>query len=442
MRMFGSRRDQLAAGLEDGVVILPAADAPFKSNDVEHEYHQDPDFWYLTGFGEPGALAVLMPRHETQRFVLFVRPREPEKEIWTGRRAGPEGAVRDFGADAAYPASEFDSRLPGLLVGSNRLYYRLGRNESLDRRVLAALEEARRMTRKNGVAPSEIVDPAVLVHEMRLRKSPEEIALLRRACEISCEAHRAAMSACRPGMSEYQLEAILEYVFRRSGSAGPGYPSIVGGGENATVLHYSTNGAPIAPGDLVLIDAGCEWSYYNADITRTFPASGRFTPPQRAVYELVLKAQQDAIATIRPGVPFETYHDRAVRVLTEGLVQLGLLAGPPDTLIEQEVYKRFYPHGTGHWLGIDVHDAGRYRLDGQSRLLEPGMVLTVEPGLYVRADDKEAPEEYRGIGVRIEDDVLVTDSGHEVLTSALPRSVEELEALVGSGTAPVVQTID
>jgi Xaa-Pro aminopeptidase len=418
-----------------GVAIFPSAPVRVKSNDVEHEYHQDPDLYYLCGFGEPDSVGVLMPSHPEHPFVLFVRPRDPDKEIWTGRRAGPEGAVRDYGANVAFPIGELESRLPSFIENAPRLYYRIGHNRGFDEKVLAALEDVRSRSRTGVQAPSEIIDPGKILHEHRLVKGPDEIEHLRRACEISCKAHRAAMAACSPDIHEYELEAVIEYVFRRSGSTGPGYPSIVGAGANATILHYSTNHGPITKSDMVLIDAGCEWQYYTADITRTFPADGRFDRDQRDLYEIVLEAQLAAIDEVRPGVPFQAYHDRAVRVLTEGMVRVGLLEGDVAELIEKDAYKRFFPHRTGHWLGMDVHDVGLYQLEGQSRRLEPGMVLTVEPGLYIQPDDGEAPERFRGIGIRIEDDVLVTEEGREVLSADAPKTIEDVERAVAQNRA-------
>jgi Xaa-Pro aminopeptidase len=429
--MFESRREEFLKAIRPGVAILPSPPAPVKSNDVEHEYHQDSDLYYLTGFEEPGTVAVFLPGHAEHPFVLFVRPRDRELEIWNGRRAGPEGAVRDFGAKAAFPIDQLVAKLPELILNSSRIYYRMGRDPEMDRVVLGAMDEARRRTRKGGTPPGEIVDPTSLLHESRLLKSAEEIALLRKACEITCEAHTAAMRICRPGVHEYELEAEIEAVFRRRGSAGPGYPSIVGRGANATILHYIANTDRVGERDLVLVDAGCEWRYYNADVTRTFPASGRFSREQRELYDLVLEAQLAAIAEVRPGVPYENMHKTAVRVLSEGFVKLGLLSGDPGEIVETERFRRFYPHGTGHWLGLDVHDAGLYKLGDVSRPLAAGMVLTVEPGIYVQPDDLEAPEKYRGLGIRIEDDVLVTASGCDVLTAGAPKTAQEVEAAVG-----------
>jgi len=431
--VFEARRKRFLESIGRGVAIFPAAPVRNRSNDVDHEFRQDSDFHYLTGFPEPEAVALLTALHPEHRYVLFVRPRDREKETWNGRRAGAEGAVAKYGADAAFTIDQMDEVLPKYLENVERLHYRLGRQPEFDARVLGWIGKIRAAVRTGVSAPTEIVDPAVALHEMRLIKSPADLALLRRACEISAEAHVAAMRACRPGMNECELEAVVEYVFRRYGAASPAYPSIVGAGANGTILHYTENDAPVKDGDLVLIDAGCEYQGFSADITRTFPAKRVFSRPQRAIYELVLSAQLAALGEVRPGARFEDYHNRALRVLVEGLVALGLLDGPPDEAIANETYKRLYMHRTGHWLGADVHDVGRYLIDGASRPLEPGMVLTVEPGLYIDEDDAKAPAEYRGIGVRIEDDVLVTATGHEVLTGGVPKTVGEIESLMAKG---------
>jgi Xaa-Pro aminopeptidase len=428
-----ARRKRFLEAIGQAAVVLPAAPVRNRSNDVDHEYRQDSDFHYLTGFPEPEAVAVLSNVHPEHRYVLFVRPRDREKETWNGRRAGEEGAVATYGADASFPIDRLDELLPRYVENVPRLYYRLGRDRAFDDRMLGALDKVRAAVRTGVTAPDEIVDPARILHEMRLIKSPEDQHLLREACRISSEAHVAAMRSCRPGMNEHELEAIVEFIFRRSGAAGPGYPSIVGAGANATILHYTENNCIAREGDLVLIDAGCEYQGFNADITRTFPAGGVFSKPQREIYELVLDAQKQAIEEVRPGALFEAYHERAVRVLVEGLLRIGLLQGAADELIASEGYKRFYMHRTGHWLGADVHDVGRYKLNGVSRKLEPGMVLTVEPGLYIAEDDETVPAAYRGIGVRIEDDVLVTAGGREILTAGAPKTITEIEATMSLG---------
>ena len=431
--MFAARRKRFAEAIGSGVAVFASPAPAVRSNDTEYDYRTDSDILYLSGFEEPETVLVIAPAREGGRTVLFVRPKDPARELWEGRRAGPEGAQRDYGVDAAFPIAELDEKLADMLGNAPALYYRLGRNRAFDDRLFRIFDTVRGRYKKGIHPPTRIVDPAEILHEQRLVKSPEEIALLRRAAEITGEAHTAAMRACRPGMGEWELEALIEFVFRRSGSPAPGYSSIVGSGENATVLHYATNQMRVGEGDLVLVDAGCEWGGYTADVTRTFPASGRFTAPQRTLYELVLDAQKAAIAEIRPGAPSDAFHKRAVRVLTEGMFRLGLLAGNIDEVIENEGYKRFYPHGTGHWLGLDVHDVGRYRTGDAVRTFEPGMVVTVEPGFYVQPDDAAAPAEFRGLGVRIEDDLLVTRDGTEILTSSAPKEVADLERVVGSG---------
>ncbi len=425
-REFADRRKALMCRLEGGAALFAAAPETIRNNDVHNEYRQDSDLWYLSGFGEPEAVLLLRPGKEPDA-VMFVRPRDRAKEVWNGFRAGPEGVVERFGIPKAHPLEDIEKELPKYLEGFGRLYYRMGRDHAFDRRVLGWLEPFRSPRLKLGAGPVDIMDPAATLHEMRLVKAPEELRALREAGRISAEAHTAAMRVCAPGMHEYELEAVVEYVFRRSGSARLGYPCIVGAGINSTILHYNDNCAPIRDGELVLIDAGCEVDYYTADITRTWPANGRFTKPQRAVYEVVLEAQLAAIECCRTGRRFDEVHDVATRCLVEGMVRLGLLTGSVDTLISESKYKRLYMHRTSHWLGLDVHDVGRYATGDGARMLEPGQVLTVEPGIYVAHDDQESPAEYRGIGVRIEDDVLVTGANPEVLTAGVPKSVAELE---------------
>lgn len=415
-----------------GVAVFPAAPARVRSNDTEYRYRPESDLFYLTGFAEPEAVAVLAPEHPEHKFVLFVRPRDPEREVWDGKRAGVDGAVAEYGADAAFPISELDAKLPEYLDGRDRLFYRLGRDEEFDLRVIRMLNSYRTTRRAKGPGPSSILDPGEIVHEMRLIKSEADLALMRRAIEISADAHRAAMAAARPGMYEYELEALIEYTFRRSGASGPSYTSIVGSGPNATTLHYVDNSRRIGENELVLVDAGAEYGLYAADITRTWPASGRFTAEQRAIYELVLEAQVGAIAMASPGVTMQAIHDFCVRTIAQGLVRLGLLAGPVESAIEDGAYKKFYMHKTGHYLGMDVHDVGKYRDGEEWRSLAPGMVMTVEPGVYISEDCAEVEERWRGIGVRIEDDVLITDAGCEVLSARAPKAVDEIEALVGT----------
>lgn len=424
--VFGERRAQLLSRMGASVLVLFSAPLSIRNNDVEHEYRQDSDFFYLTGFDEPEAVLVLSGVHPDQ-FVLFVRPRDPERETWDGPRAGLDGAKSDFGAKASFKIAELDEKLPDYLENAERLYYRLGRYRGEDDRVLAAIDRTRPRARRGSVYPTEIVDPAVLLHEMRRLKDPREIALMQRAVDITRDAHLAAMAATRPGAREYEIEAILRREFRRRGSERPAYEPIVGSGPNATVLHYRKNDREMHEGDLLLIDAGCEYGYYASDVTRTFPVSGVFTAPQRKVYELVLRAQEESIRATRPGTTLDEIHAVSVRIITEGLVAIGLCQGPVDDAVKEERYKRYYMHKTSHYLGMDVHDVGRYHVEGKPRPLEPGVVVTVEPGVYVPPSDETAPAEYRGIGVRIEDDVLVTADGARVLSAGIPKSVADIE---------------
>ena len=412
------------------VAIIPAAREVTRSNDTEYRFRQNSDFYYLTGFREPDAIAVVAPSREA-RFTLFVRPRDREKETWTGRRAGVEGAKERYGADEAFPVEEFREKLTELLDCSTVLYYRLGGgNPELDQTLISQLARMRMMGWRKARPPQTIKDPGLLLHEMRLVKTEEEIALMQRSADIAAEAHREAMRAARPGMREYEIEALIEYVFRRSGAAAPAYNSIVGSGANATILHYVDNDAELKDGDLLLIDAGAEYEGFASDITRTFPVGGRFTKAQRDLYRLVLDCQEECIRMVRPGVTLEQMHERSVEILTEGMVRLGLLRGEPAKLIEEGEYKKFYMHRLSHYLGMDVHDAGAYHRDGEPRPVEPGMVLTVEPGIYVAEDAEGVPDEYRGLGIRIEDDVLVTPEGRRVLTDKAPKQAEEIEALM------------
>jgi len=413
----------------DALAIFPSAPEHTRSNDVEYRYRQQSDFYYLTGFSEPGAVCVLQPGHPSDAFVLFVRGRDREKETWTGRRAGVEGAVTDYGATMAYPIEELDQRLPAMLAERNQLYYTMDRNESFTRRVTGWLEQAQQSRPRTGKGPTGLLDGRAVVHEMRLFKSAAELECMRRAAAISAEAHLAAMRQTQAGCWEYEIEALIEYVFRRNGAAGPAYPSIVAAGVNATVLHYTTNDRRMAADALLLIDAGAEYDFYCADVTRTFPVGARFSGRGKAIYELVLAAQLAAIDAVRPGARFDEPHQTAVRTLVEGLLELGVLQGSADEVVEKELYKPVYMHRTSHWLGMDVHDVGLYKHGDVPRTLEPGMVLTVEPGLYFAEHLDQVDPAWHGIGVRIEDDVLVTADGHEVLTAATPKQVADLEAI-------------
>jgi Xaa-Pro aminopeptidase len=409
--------------------VFPAAPVALRASDVEHRYRQDSDFLYLTGFPEPEAVCLLLPGHPKEEFVLFVRPRDPERETWTGRRAGVDGAIATYGAQAAYPIDTLDQKIGEYVSERDRLYYRSGRDATFDQRVLAWMRQWQLSRPRSGTGPTAVLDPAEWLHEMRMVKGPEELASLRAAIGISAAAHRAAMCSARAGAFEYEIEALVDYTFRRMGAVGPAYPSIVAGGPNSTILHYSTNDNPLRAGDLLLIDAGADFAGYCADITRTFPVADRFAGPQRAIYELVLQAQLAAITAIRPGVRHEEIHRCAVEVLVDGLVDLRLLTGDRQEIISKELYRPFYMHRTSHWLGMDVHDVGLYKSAGTSRLLEPGMVMTVEPGIYIAADREDVDPQYLGIGVRIEDDILVTAAGHEVLSAAVPKQPADIEAL-------------
>jgi Xaa-Pro aminopeptidase len=403
-------------------------------NDVEYVFRQDSDFYYLTGFNEPEAIAVFAPHHEEQRFVLFVQPKDPQKETWTGYRCGVEGAKEKYGADEAFSIAELDEKLPNYLVKADRICYHFGRDRVLNDKILSHWQRLLAQYPKKGITPRSIEDTHHLLHPLRQIKSEAEIALLRQATALSAEAHNLAREFAQPGRYEYQVEAEIEHFFRLNGGKGPAYPSIVASGANACILHYIENNRQLQGGDLLLIDAGCSYGYYNGDITRTFPIGGKFSPEQKILYELVLTAQKNAIATVKPGNPYNVVHDAAVNTLVEGLMDLGLLVGNKDEIIKEEKYKPFYMHRTGHWLGLDVHDAGGYKLDEDTwQTLQPGQVLTVEPGLYISPEIKpvegqpEVPDRWRGIGIRIEDDVLVTATGYEILTDGTPKEIEELE---------------
>ena len=424
---YAARRQAFLKQMGDGVAIFPAAPTAIRSQDVEYRYRQDNDLYYLTGFPEPESLCLLSPNHDTEQFILFVRPRDKEKETWTGKRFGVEGAQEHFGVDAAYTIEQLDEVLPEHLLTAEKVYYGLGRDERLNAKILDFVNQGRLQRPRMGRGPVSLVDPGDLLHEMRLFKTPEEIDLMRRAVKASAAAHQAALRETRPGMYEYEIEALLEYHFRRNGADGPAYPSIVASGANATILHYISNDQPMQDGDLLLIDAGSEYACYCSDVTRTFPVGRAFSAPQQDIYNLVLTAQKRAIEMIRPAVGFDDVHQYATEILIDGLRDLGLLFGSTESILEQGDYRQFYMHRTSHWLGMDVHDVGNYRLGEASRTLEPGMVLTVEPGLYIAAD-ADVPAAYQGIGVRIEDDVLVTADGHDVLTSAIPKELADIEA--------------
>jgi len=428
MSEFAARREQLLEAMGDGVALFPSAPVALRNHDVGHPYRQDSDLYYLTGLDEPESLLLLTNQHAEHKVVLFVRPKKREREIWDGPRAGLEGAVADFGADVAYPIEELAEKLPDYLGNVDRLHYRLAQNSEADAIVFDCLNHLRRGGRRGVNAPETIIDSAVHLHEMRLRKSGDEIATMRRAAAITRDAHLRAMQLARPGMHEYEIDAELLHVFRKHGSERAAYESIVGSGPNATILHYRAGNRVFNDGELLLIDAGCEYDYYASDVTRTFPVNGIFSAEQRAIYEIVLHAQKESISAVKPGATLDEIHQRAVRSITEGLLGVGLLEGERDTLIEEKKYEPFYMHRTSHWLGMDVHDVGHYFVAGDHRPLEPGFVLTVEPGIYIATDAENVDERWRGIGVRIEDDVLVTEAGADVLTDGIPKEIDEVEA--------------
>jgi len=429
---FARRRRQLMRLMgRDAIAVLPAAPERIRNNDVCYNFRQDSDFHYLTGFGEPEAVAVLIPGRPQGEFVMFVRERNRTREIWDGRRAGPEGARTQYGADDAFPIGDLDDILPGLVESRARVYHTMGKYHDFDQRVVGWVNALRAQARSGAHPPQEFVALDHVLHDMRLFKSRRELAIMRRSGAIAAGAHVRAMKFCRPGRTEYQLMAELVHEFGRHG-ADIAYHPIVGGGANSCVLHYADNNQPLRDGDLLLIDAGCEHQYYASDVTRTFPVNGRYTKEQRAVYGVVLAAQRAACAQVRPGNHWNAPHDAAVRAITQGLVRIGLLKGPVAGLIRDGAYKKFFMHRTGHWLGIDVHDVGDYKVGDEWRVLEPGMVLTVEPGIYIPAGTRGVPKSFWNIGVRIEDDVAVTATGHEVLSAGAPTDPDVIEKLMAA----------
>ncbi|WP_240687719.1 Xaa-Pro aminopeptidase [Alkanindiges illinoisensis] len=426
---FAHRRARLLEQMgDDAIAIIATRAEMYRNRDADYKFRADSSFYYLTGFAEPEAVAVLQTGSD-QPYTLFCRERNREMEIWNGLRAGTEGALSQYATDQAFTIEQLDEQIISLLSGKKRLYVRLGQDAAFDLRVTGWLKKIAANQRQGGQGLVEIIQLDSLLDEMRLFKDTHEIDLMRRAAQISAQAHVRAMQQVKPGMMEYQLEAELLYIFAQNGCQ-TAYNSIVGGGANGCILHYVENNQPLKDGDLVLIDAGAELDHYAADITRTFPVNGKFSPEQKALYELVLKAQLAAIEATKPGNHYRLPHETAVQILTEGLVELGLLQGDVDELIASEAYRQFYMHGTGHWLGMDVHDVGSYKLNNEWRPYQPGMVVTVEPGLYIAPDDDSVDARWRGIGIRIEDDVLVTESGNEVLTCDVPKTVEEIEALM------------
>lgn len=454
--MYQAHRERLLQELSKTgtAALIPTAKHKVRNHDCEYRFRPDSDFWYLTGFAEPESMLLLLPSGvddggrepeegelpgSSRRAILFLREKHPEQETWTGRRLGVDAAPDALGVDEAYPIEDLWELLPELLRNYERILYRVGLDEERDRELLATVSKLRARARGGVRPPLELVDPAPLLHELRLKKSDAEIEVMRRAADITCEAHLAGMAAAAPGVGENEIDALIEYTFRRRGATGMAYTTIAAGGDNACILHYVENNQPLKDGELLLVDAGSEVDYYASDVTRTYPVNGTFSSEQREIYDLVLEAEETAIEAVKPGVPFDQIHATAQRVLARGLVRLGLLEGDEDSVIESGAHRHFTIHNTSHWLGLDVHDCGAYVKDGSSRPLEPGMVLTVEPGIYIASDDESVEARWRGIGVRIEDDILVTETGHENLTAAIPKTVEDVEAACGSDSlAPVV----
>jgi len=414
----------------DSIAIIPTASVHIRNRDVEFPFRPDSDFYYLTAYPEPEAVVVLIPDREEGEFLIFCRERDAEMETWHGRRAGLDGAMETYGADDAFPIEDMDEILPGLIEGHDRVFYNMGRDQQFDQRVLGWVNQIRNKSRSGVNAPEEFIALNHFLHEMRLYKSSHEIKLMRKAAQIAAAGHRRAMQYCRPGMNEFQIESELLYEFMRQGSRTPAYPSIVGGGANGCILHYTENKDLLNDGDLLLIDAGAEYEGYASDITRTFPVNGNFNKAQRQAYDLVLAAQYAAIEQVKPGNHWNDPHDAAVKVLTEGMVELGILKGNVERLLEEHTYRKYYMHRTGHWLGMDVHDVGDYKLEDEWRMLEPGMVLTVEPGIYLPAESNGLANKWFNIGIRIEDDVLVTKDGYEVLSKDVPKEADEIMELM------------
>ena len=430
---FARRREALLAQLPaNSIALLPAATLKTRNADAEYPFRQDSDFQYLTGFPEPDAVLALMPGREEGEFVMFCQQRDRSMEIWTGYRAGPEGCCEQYGADEAFVLEDMDEVMPQLINGKTALYTPYGKNEAFDYQVREWVGQLQQDARRGLAAPEQLVQLDHLIHEMRLFKDEEELAIMQRAADISAQAHIKMMQASKPGLPEYALEGVLQGHCIAEGARFQAYTPIVGSGANGCILHYIENNATMQDGDLVLIDAGCELDGYASDITRTFPVNGRFSPEQRALYDLVLSVNEACIEKMQVGVPRDDVHTLSIKLLTEGLVKLGLLQGDSEALIEAGAYREFYMHGIGHWLGLDVHDVGRYKIDGVSRPLEPGMIMTIEPGIYVAPDNEEVEERWRGIGIRVEDDVLVTEQGPVVLTAAVPKKADEIEALMAA----------
>lgn len=432
--MHENKRKEFMRKMKGGVAIFPSALPALRTHDVEYEYRQDSNFYYLTGFEEPGSICVLAPGHPEHRFVLFVNPHDPEQEVWTGKRLGVEGAKAVIGADEAYPITEFDQKIHEYLQDANQIYYSFGSDQGFNRKIVELWKHYGRHRAQQGTGPNTLIDPGEILGEMRLIKTGAELKRIRRATEITADAHIMAMKTLQPGQYEYEIEAMIDSIFRRNEGSKPGFPTIVASGGNATTLHYTANNRQIQDGDLVLIDAGCEYKYYSGDITRTYPANGRFTEVQREIYQLVLECQLAAIEAIRPDVPIDEPNKKSVALMTEGMLKIGLLAGDKEELIAEEKHKQFYMHRIGHMLGLDVHDITKTQEGGTYKTFQPGMVMTVEPGLYIASDTENVNPNYLGIGVRIEDDVLVTASGCEVLTAKVPKTIDDIERLMREST--------
>ena len=431
LKEFPRRRKRLMDMICEGsIAIIPTSQVHIRNRDVEYSYRPDSDFYYLTGFPEPEAVAVLIPDRTNGEYILFCRERAKKKEIWNGRRAGLEGACNYFGADDAFPIEDLDDILPNLMEDHERIYYTMGNNSGFDQRVVGWVKQVRDRVRTGVNAPDEFIALTHFLHDMRLYKSQREIKAMRKAAWISATAHKRAMRSCRPGMMEFQLEAELVHEFMVNGARAPAYPPIVGSGVNSCVLHYTENSAELNDGDLVLIDAGAEYDGYASDISRTYPVNGVFSKPQRDIYDIVLAAQGAAIKQVMPGNHWNDPHEAAVRIITQGLIDLGILKGRARTLIKEQAYSKYYMHRTGHWIGMDVHDVGDYKVEGEWRMLEPGMVMTIEPGLYFPEGMRGLAKKWWNIGIRIEDDVLVTRDGHEVLSMDAPKQVDEIEAIM------------
>lgn len=428
---FAARRSSLAEKvLDDSAIIVGSAPVKSRISDTDYAYRQDSNFYYLSGYEEPESLLLLRPGHNTEKFVIFCRDRDPLREQWDGFRSGQDGAVSNYGADAAYSINAVDELLPGMLDGIKNIYFSMSAPCGVDLKIKECLELIRSNTRAGSEPPQNLLSLDSIIHEMRLLKEDIEIEIMKKAASITTEAHIRAMQAVKPGMYEYQLEAEYLYAFNKNGARSPAYNSIVGGGNNSCILHYVENNSELIDGDLVLVDAGCEYRYYASDVTRTFPVNGKFSPEQKEIYSIVLEAHQQSMDQAVPGNKWNLMHEKSIEVIVEGLLSLKLLKGSKEEVIDKGLYSKFYMHRIGHWLGMDVHDVGSYKQDGDWRALEKGMVMTVEPGIYILNSLEDVDDKWKGIGVRIEDDILITDTGFEVLTPNVPRTIDEVEQAV------------